>query len=573
MTQAGEVTPRPRDDEAGPQSIASEYTARTSADEEQRPAAASSAVQTEELTGATEPVPRLTAAVAVVAATARRAAPILLRVAPPTAILGVAAFLRLWRLASVGFNSDEAVYAGTAGSIAGDPTLRSMFPVFRAHPLLFQSILSLTGTGRPSELAARSVPAVIGVATVLVTYLLGNRLYGRRAGLVAAALLAVMPYHVLISRQVLLDGLMTFCATVVLYCIARYADSLRSPWLLAAGAMMGLAVLSKETSVVLLGGIYAFFALAPVVRIKIRHVVGALAAMLLTIVPFPFVLSLSGRVSTGQNYLLWQMFRPSNHSGLFYFTTVPFALGLAVLVAAFGGWIWLWRENTWRERLLLCWIAVPVAFFTLWPVKGYQYLLPIAPPLAILAGRTLSRLGGVAALRHRRWLSGVTVAALSLVAVVSLAVPAWARIDPAPTGTFLAGTGGLPGGREAGNWVRANVPAGAQLLTIGPSLANVLEFYGSHRVFAVSVSANPRDRNPSYVPVANPDRALRDGDFQYIVWDSYTADRSSFFATQARRLIDKYHGVAVYTGTVSVLDASGHRDPQPVVVIYEVRPQ
>src|SRR2546423_8554230 len=84
----------------------------------------------------------------------------LLRVAPLTGVLGVAAFLRFWQLTAIGFNSDEAVYAGTAASIAGDQSARGMFPVFRAHPLLFQMLLALAGHGQaPSEWAARAVPA------------------------------------------------------------------------------------------------------------------------------------------------------------------------------------------------------------------------------------------------------------------------------------------------------------------------------------------------------------------------------------------------------------------------------
>ena len=43
----------------------------------------------------------------------------------------------------MGYNTDEAVYAGQAAAIAGVPYLKDMFPVFRAHPLLFQFILSL----------------------------------------------------------------------------------------------------------------------------------------------------------------------------------------------------------------------------------------------------------------------------------------------------------------------------------------------------------------------------------------------------------------------------------------------
>ena len=71
-----------------------------------------------------------------------------------------------------------------------------------------------------------------------------------------------------------------------------------------------------------------------------------------------------------------------------------------------------------------------------------------------------------------------------------------------------------------------HTPQGARLLAIGPSVANVLEFYGHHQVSALSVSTNPHNRNPAYTPVPNPDLALRNGDFQYIVWDAYTAART-----------------------------------------------
>jgi hypothetical protein len=496
---------------------------------------------------------------------------LLLRAAPVAAIGGLAGFFRFWQLTRIGFNSDEAVYAGTAASIAGDQSLRSMFPVFRAHPLLFQMLLALAGHGHPpTEWVARAVPAVIGVLAVLVTYLLASRMYERTAGLLAAGVLAVMPYHVVVSRQVLLDGLATLCAAVVLYCVVRYAESAALRWLLAAGAAMGLTVLAKETSIVLLGGLYAFFALSPAIRMRLWHLLLASLALVLTVAPFPLVLSLSGRAATGRNYLLWQAFRRGNHGLAFYVQTLPAALGWAVVITAVAGLVWLYRERTWRERLLVCWILVPLAFFTLWPVKGYQYLLPIAPAVAVLAGRTLSRLSTVSAVRRRRLLHTVVVVAAVLV-MVSLAVPTWAVVNPSPTGRFLAGTGGLPGGREAGRWVHDNVPAGSQLLAIGPSMANVLQFYGRRRVYALSVSPNPNDRNPAYVPVPNPDRSLRDGEFQYIVWDSYTAHRAKFFADETRRLVDKYHGVAVYTGTVQVRVRSGDLVSQPVIIIYEVR--
>jgi len=512
--------------------------------------------------------------------------------APLLATLALAAFLRFWQLGAVGFNSDEAVYTGSAAALAGNTTLAPMFPVFRAHPLLFQSMLSIALRLHDTDWTARAFAAVIGIATVAATFALARSLYGRTAGLYAALLLAVMPYHVVVSRQVLLDGLMTLCATVALCCVVRYLESGRMIWLSAGGGMMGAAIITKETSVILLGGLYAFFALTPG-RLRIRHLLLASLVMVTLVASWPLMLRIAGHSQTSQSYLLWQLFRRPNHGTWFYFTTLPPWIGPAVLLVALAGLVWLRDEGTWRERLLIAWIAVPVIFFTLWPVKGFQYLLPIGPALAALAGRVFARplprppwltwpswarisgraegSGRLAALRTlgpRRAAMGL----LAVVTVISLAVPAWARIEPSASATFLAGSGGLNGGRAAGLWILRNVQDGARLLAIGPSAANVLEFYGHQPVAALSVSPDPRNRNPAYTPVPNPDLAMRRGDFQYVVWDAYTAARTPYFAGQARRLASKYHGVAVYTSTVTVQAPGGARLVEPAFVIYQVRP-
>jgi len=103
------------------------------------------------------------------------------------------------------------------------------------------------------------------------------------------------------------------------------------------------------------------------------------------------VLAGGGGGQKAGNYLVWQLFRRPNHDWLFYPTVVPDAIGPLVVLVAVAGLFLLRRETSWREKLLVGWIVVPVVFFQLWPVKGYQYLLPIAPAFTILAGRTLVR--------------------------------------------------------------------------------------------------------------------------------------------------------------------------------------
>jgi 4-amino-4-deoxy-L-arabinose transferase-like glycosyltransferase len=483
--------------------------------------------------------------------------------------------LRTWGLNRVGYNTDEAVYAGQAAAMAQDPTLKEIFPIFRAHPLLFQFVLALLFHFGISDAGGRLIAVAVGVATVYLIYRLGNLLYGQKAGLLGALILALMPYHVVVSRQVLLDVPLVFCSTLTLYMLARFAVTQRPIWLYATGIGMGLTFLSKETGIILIGAIYAFLALSREIRVRILDLGLATIFVALMIAPFPLTLLLAGGTKSGKQYLVWQLFRRPNHTWDFYPTTVPIAIGILVIVVALFG-LWAMRgQRTWRERILICWILVPTVFFQLWPTKGFQYLLPIAPAFAVLAGRTLAYWSlPTKELRFLRWrLTDAWVRTLATgIVVVTLLIPSWQIIQPSTSGVFIAGTGGVPGGREAGLWVRENIPQGAKLLTIGPSMANILQFYGHRKAYGLSVSPNPLRRNPSYEPVLNPDLQIHSGEIQYLVWDSYSAERSSFFSQALFRLGERYHGEVVHVETVQVTLPNGMITEKPVIIIYEVLP-
>jgi hypothetical protein len=239
-----------------------------------------------------------------------------------------------------------------------------------------------------------------------------------------------------------------------------------------------------------------------------------------------------------------------------------------------AGIVLAWRHRSWRETLLLWWIGVPVVFFQVWNVKGYQYLLPIAPAVAVLAAKTLGALLSAASTypREVRWPRAVAWT-LVVLAIVLPARTSWQLIDPdRPRDEVVAGTGGVPGGREAGLWIRDNVPEGARLLTVGPSMANIVQYYGDRKSFGLSVSPNPLHRNPVYEPVINPDLQLRSSEIQYLVWDSFSASRSQFFSDKLLTFADRYNGRAVHTEYITVLEEDGVPTEVPIIVIYEVRP-
>jgi uncharacterized membrane protein len=109
----------------------------------------------------------------------------LVRWLPLVLALAVGIALRVWSLNSLGYNTDEAVYSGQAAAIAQDPTLSQIFPVFRAHPLLFQFVLAVVYGSGVSDLAGRLVAVAIGVVTIYLAFALGRLLYGHGAGLLA----------------------------------------------------------------------------------------------------------------------------------------------------------------------------------------------------------------------------------------------------------------------------------------------------------------------------------------------------------------------------------------------------
>ncbi len=74
----------------------------------------------------------------------------------------------------------------------------------------------LPGALRDWTLDARVVTLVLGVVTVLLVYALAGRMWGHRAGVLAALALAVMPLHVVHSHYATVDVPMTFFVTLTL---------------------------------------------------------------------------------------------------------------------------------------------------------------------------------------------------------------------------------------------------------------------------------------------------------------------------------------------------------------------
>jgi hypothetical protein len=92
------------------------------------------------------------------------------------------------------------------------------------------------------EVGLRSFSALVGTATVPVSYLVGRQLDGRRCGLILAAIVAVNPMLIWYSQEARSYALMVFFATLSLYFFlrAREGGRRRDLWLWALSSALAL---------------------------------------------------------------------------------------------------------------------------------------------------------------------------------------------------------------------------------------------------------------------------------------------------------------------------------------------
>jgi 4-amino-4-deoxy-L-arabinose transferase-like glycosyltransferase len=127
------------------------------------------------------------------------------------AIVLVAAALRLYRLdlSPPGLNQDEAISAWISWCLfkTGRDMTGQAFPIFYGHgigdypaTLYFYTLIPFQALGGLNVWTTRLAAAVSGIACVPLLYWVGARMFGRLAGLLAAAMLAVNAWHLFISR-------------------------------------------------------------------------------------------------------------------------------------------------------------------------------------------------------------------------------------------------------------------------------------------------------------------------------------------------------------------------------------
>jgi hypothetical protein len=299
-------------------------------------------------------------------------------------------------------------------------------------------------------LIGRSLTVAMGVGTVGATYALGSRLWGRRAGLLAALVLAVIPLHAQHSHWLTVDVPATFWVTLSLLWTARLATGDARPLraALLAGVFAGLATATKYNMALVL---------LPLVIVCLLHspadgkessnkgkrgrflAIGIVSAVVAFLVACPGAVLESGRFVHDLRFEAVHVNNPDDPtfkdtgSGFVYQITQNLNSGLGlpllILVLASVGYVLFRRE---RGDGLLAAFALPYFLLISFAAVRYaRYVVPLLPVVALWAGRLLSDLARLRQTVPRR----AAVTAGALVVLLTLGDCLWlispmAQTDP-----------------------------------------------------------------------------------------------------------------------------------------------
>ena len=409
------------------------------------------------------------------------------------AACGLGFGLRMFRLSAASLSGDE----NWPWILAKKPLLAWLHAIaVDDHPPLYYFILrpwTDVSVAGPNELAFRVISVFASVLTIAILFQLGSRLFGRRAGLVAAVLLALSPQHVDYSQEARMYTLLTALCLGAALCLWQ---ALAAPGRKAWKAWLGyLLLMSGAIHTHYFGWLFWSAAVACVVlAARGRKLVGALAvqaAAALTFVPWTLYANVTTRTgpSSGQGLngldttvlarILAGTFNLAGTSGPAYWIIV----GAVVTGGLAGVGLWLVaRRRAWHSLLFSAvHVAVPVALtiglsiysYAVWyrlfgagDENAYRYLMPLLPWGCALAG------AGLALARPRALANVAFVLALAL--------------EGFPTGQYLLEPRhGKSDYRELVNYALTRREAGDGVFLLGDTQGGLFPYYAPGVAFSL----------------------------------------------------------------------------------------
>ena len=204
------------------------------------------------------------------------------------AIVAIGSYLRLTMLGEQSLWFDEADIVVRAQRSWSD--VLSTFTVQGENGPLYNALLAAwVRIAGISEVAVRFPSAVAGVLALPAIYLLAKRLAGSQAGLIAAGLLAISPYHIWYSQEAKMYSIIVLLAILSTLLLVEALTTARRPYWVAYVVVTTLMFYTHVVTV-LIFGVQVLFVLATYRRWKSQSRALVIVGAALTLPYLPIAL-------------------------------------------------------------------------------------------------------------------------------------------------------------------------------------------------------------------------------------------------------------------------------------------
>jgi mannosyltransferase len=377
-------------------------------------------------------------------------------------VLLLALALRLYRLGHADYWQDEVFMLLKSENLHEVLTSGNFVS---NHPPLFAllaAVWRMAGLGE-TEFMMRLLPALLGVAGIGAAWLLGRRFFSPRAGLIAAFLIALSPFHIHHSQDLKDYILLPFTGTLMALAFYEARETGRKTWWAAYALLAGAACYSDVHAGPLLIALNGWFLVT--LRGRYRLLLPWFIANgcgFLLFVPYLGIM-LPKALAIMVDCPDWWLPPPDLWSVVFYLKALAFGysdfeplfkIALALFLAAVSaGAALAWKHDRDRTLFLLAWIVVPITLvFCISHVTESIFLiralLPYAVPFYLLAAVAIASFS-------RPLLRGAALGLAAALAVVPIAEQAQG-IYPELEFPHRPGIHTPQPFAEAADWIREN---------------------------------------------------------------------------------------------------------------------
>lgn len=309
---------------------------------------------------------------------------------------------------------DESVYLNLGYDLSSNPLDYSVYnhgwsdfipsggdenyawPKMGFRPPLLPYILAIFYVLKLSFIIKLLLP-LMGTLTIFLVYLLGKEMFNKKVGIISAAIICLVPIHVMFSGIVLNDVFVTFFITLSFLFFWKGFEKGNEKYKILFGITLGLGLLTRYTMlwIIPIFPVYLWIRNKSLSFLKDKYLWYAIIGFFVVLIPwfiygyFEYGNILGGFLHGFKGTAYWGGIQ----SWFFFFEHWLYMFSISGILFVLS-LIWIFYTKDYKKReiyILLIWSLFYLMMLIIMPHKEERFVIPIIPAISLLLGLFISQ--------------------------------------------------------------------------------------------------------------------------------------------------------------------------------------